>query len=258
MERVQKVRKAGLTFAPEAGSQRLRDVINKNVTEDELLETCRVAFEGGWNSVKLYFMLGLPSETDEDVIAIAELSRAVLNTWKQHAQNKSRGVRITVATSCFVPKAHTPFQWEAQISTDEYLRRVELLKGSFRTKAISYSWHSPKQGVIEAAMARGDRHLSGVIEAAWRLGARFDSWSETFNMDYWQSAFDGCRLETGFYANRERQQDEVLPWSVVSPGFRDGFLWEQRTAAIEQRITPDCKEQCAGCGILECKRFGDA
>ena len=248
MERVQKVRKSGLTFAPEAGSQRLRDVINKNVTEEELLNTCRIAFEGGWNGVKLYFMLGLPTETDEDVIAIAELSRAVLNTWKRYAKNKSRGVRITVSTSCFIPKSHTPFQWESQITAEEYMRRVELLRGELRTKAITYNWHAPEQGFIEAALTRGDRRMTGVVEAAWRLGAKLDSWGEYFNLNHWLSAFEKCGLDPGFYAYRERGQDEILPWSVVSSGVSDGHLWSERLASQEGRITPDCRRACSGCG----------
>ena len=215
MHRIQKVRKSGLTFAPEAGSQRLRDYINKNVTEEDLLKTCRVAAEGGWSSVKLYFMLGLPTETDEDVAAIADMSRAVLKTLKEFAINKSRGVRITVSTSCFVPKAHTPLQREAQITMEEYLRRVGILRDALRSKSITYNWHSPEQGLVEAALARGDRRLGGVVEAAWRLGARLDSWSEHFLLDRWLAAFEECGLNPAFFANRERQSEELLPWSVI-------------------------------------------
>jgi len=249
MERVQKVRKAGLTFAPEAGSQRLRDIVNKNLTEGELLETCRIAFEGGWNSVKLYFMLGLPFETDEDVVGIARLSQAVLHTWKQHAKSKSRGVRITVSTSCFIPKPHTPFQWEAQITMDEYLRRVELLRASMRSKAINYKWHSPEQGFVEAALARGDRRLGAVIEAAWESGSRFDSWDECFSLPNWASAFEKCGIDPKFYANRERSDDEVLPWSVVTAGVSEGHLRRERDAARAGKKTPDCRELCSNCGV---------
>jgi len=248
MERVQKVRKSGLTFAPEAGSQRLRDVINKNLTEEELLNACRVAFENGRNSVKLYFMLGLPTETDEDIIAIANVSHAVLNTWKRFAKNKSRGVRITVSTSCFIPKPHTPFQWEAQVSMEEYLRRVGLLRSSLHSKAITYNWHSPEQGFIEAALARGDRRLGDVIEAAWRNGARLDSWSEYFSLDIWLEAFRQCGLDPDFYALRERRGGEFLPWSVVSAGLDNKYLWAGREASRAGQRTPDCRESCAGCG----------
>ena len=248
MTRLQKVRKSGLTFAPEAGSQRLRDVINKNVTGEALLETCRVAFEGGWNSVKLYFMLGLPTETDEDVLAIAELSRAVLDTWKKYAANKSRGVRITVSTSFFVPKPHTPFQWEAQISMEEYNRRTELLRDAMRTKAIKYNWHDPDQGFIEAVLARGDRRVGDVIESAWRNGARLDSWNERFSLGYWMESFRQCGVDPDFHARRERGQNELLPWSVVSSGLTDGFLQKGREASRQGTTTPDCGESCADCG----------
>jgi len=216
MRRVQKVRKSGLTFAPEAGSQRLRDYINKNITEEDLLEACRVAFKGGWNSVKLYFMLGLPTETDEDVEAIAETAHSVLQTWKESTANKKRGVRITVSTSCFIPKPHTFFEREAQVSISEYLRRVELLRNSIRSKSIIYNWHSPEQGYIEAALSRGDRQIGKVIEAAWKSGSRFDSWSEHFSLERWTSAFRECSVDPGFYATRKRASDEILPWSFVS------------------------------------------
>jgi radical SAM family uncharacterized protein len=216
MQRVQKVRKSGLTFAPEAGSRRLRDYINKNITEEDLLRSCGVAFEGGWNAVKLYFMLGLPSETDEDVVAIADLSQAVLDTWREYTNNKKRGVRISITTSCFIPKPHTAFEREGQISISEYLRRVMLLKGSIRSKSITYKWHSPEQGFIEAALSRGDRQIGKVIESAWRSGCKFDSWSEFFSLDKWKSAFNENSLDPDFYATRRRQSDEVLPWDFVS------------------------------------------
>ena len=250
MSRIQKVRKSGLTFAPEAGSQRLRDAINKNVTEEDLLNTCRIAFEGGWNGIKLYFMLGLPTETDEDVAAIADLSHAVFRTWKQYAKSKNRGVRITVSTSCFIPKPHTPFQWEAQVSSDEYLRRVDMLRGLLRTKTITYNWHSPEQGFIEAALARGDRRLGAVIESAWANGARLDSWSEHFSQEKWRAAFEEHGADPGFYALRERGRDEVLPWGVVSSGISDEHLWSEREASRENRKTPDCREKCAQCGVV--------
>jgi len=248
MERVQKIRKSGLTFAPEAGSQRLRDVINKNVTEEELLETCSVAFEGGWNSIKLYFMLGLPTETDEDVMAIAGITQAILNLSRKCANNKNRGARITISTSCFVPKPHTPFQWERQITMAEYLRRVGLLRSALRSKAITYKWHSPEQGYIEAALARGDRRLGRVIESAWGNGARLDSWSEHFMLDRWLAAFEECGLDPEFYALRERGDDELLPWSVVSAGVSNDHLVREREASRAGVTTPDCSEECLECG----------
>jgi len=248
MERVQKVRKSGLTFAPEAGSQRLRDVINKNVTEEDILNTCRVAFEGGWSGVKLYFMLGLPTETDEDVLAIADIAHRVLGTWKQYARNKSRGARITISTSCFVPKPHTPFQWETQVTPEEYARRVGLLRDAIRAKAITYNWHSPETGFVEAALARGDRALGDVIETAWRLGARLDTWSEYFSLERWLEAFRQCGRDPEFYATRERPRDEILPWGVVSAGVSFEHLWNERVLSREETVSPDCREKCSGCG----------
>jgi len=250
MQRIQKVRRSGLTFAPEAGSQRLRDAINKNVCEADLLESCRVAFAGGWNGVKLYFMLGLPTETDEDIVAIAELATKVLHCWKQHASNKSRGVRITVSTSCFVPKPHTPFQWEAQVSMEEYKRRVRLLRETMTAKAITYNWHDPETSYLEAALSRGDRRVGNAIEAAWRSGAKMDSWSEFFSFERWMQAFESCGLDPAFYATRERTQDEVLPWSRVDMGVRADFLWQEREKSRAATITPDCREKCSACGAV--------
>ena len=188
MSRLQKVRRGGLTFAPEAGTQRLRDVINKNVTEEELLNTCRIAFEGGWNGIKLYFMLGLPTETDEDVKGIADLAAQVLHVWRQYSPNKQRGVRITVSTSCFIPKPHSPFQWEPQVSMEEYKRRVNLLRESITAKNVSYNWHDPDTSFVEAALSRGDRKIADVIEAVWRDGGRMEAWSDYFRFSRWMKA----------------------------------------------------------------------
>ena len=250
-------RKSGLTFAPEAGSQRLRDAINKNVTEEDLLTSCARAFSGGWNSVKLYFMLGLPTETDEDVLGIAELAQKVYYTWREHAANRARGVRITVSTSCFVPKTHTPFQWEAQVTREEYLRRVTLLREHLRNRSITYNWHDPETSFLEAALARGDRRLAAVIETAWRSGARFDSWSEYFDLQTWLDAFAACGLDPAFYANRERGRDELLPWRHISDGIRDSYLWKEREAAYRGVITPDCRVKCSGCGANKLCTEGD-
>ena len=248
MQRLQSGRKSGLTFAPEAGTQRLRDAINKNVTEEDLLNSCRTAFEGGWNAVKLYFMLGLPTETDEDVLGIADLARKVLYTFKKYGTNKARGVRITVSTSCFVPKCHTPFQWEGQVDMDEYRRRVELLRGAMRERAITYNWHDPETSLLEAVFARGDRRLADVIEHAWRAGARFDSWTEYFSMERWLDAFREVGLDPAFYAGRQRSREEILPWSVTDVGVRQDYLWREREQAYRALITPDCRKQCTGCG----------
>ena len=248
MERLQHVRKSGLTFAPEAGTQRLRDAINKNVTEEDLLTSCRTAFSGGGSSVKLYFMLGLPTETDEDVLGIAELARKVLQVWRDVTPNRRRGCRITVSTACFVPKPHTAFQWEPQVEREEYLRRVKLLRDNMREKSITYHWHDPETSFLEAVFSRGDRRLADAIEAAWRDGAKFDSWSEYFSLERWLKALAACGLDPAFYANRTRSRDEVLPWSCVSTGVRTEFLWRERELAYQARITPDCRKQCTGCG----------
>ena len=249
MEKLQRGgRKSGLTLAPEAGSQRLRDAINKNVTEEDLLNSCRTAFSGGWSSVKLYFMLGLPTETDEDVLGIADLAQKVYHVWRENTPNRSRGVRITVSTSCFVPKSHTPFQWEAQNTQEEYLRKVTLLREHMRNKSITYNWHDPETSYLEAVLSRGDRRIADVIEEAWRHGAKFDSWSEYFNLQTWLTAMETCGVSPAFYANRVREKDEILPWHVISDGVKESYLWRERETAYAGKITPDCKVKCSGCG----------
>ncbi len=257
MQRVQKVRRSGLTFAPEAGTQRLRDVINKNVTEEDLLNSCRIAFEGGWNNVKLYFMLGLPTETDEDVLGIAELAKKVFWTWKQYAVNRSRGVRITVSTSEFIPKPHTPFQWEAQVSREEYLRRVGLLKDALaQAKSITYNWHDAEVSLVEAALARGDRRMGAVIEEVWRRSGRLESWSEYFSLDRWLEAFRACGMDIDFYATRERPVDELLPWEHMDNAVTRRHLERERAAAYAGRLSPDCRAACSGCGASRLLKEG--
>lgn len=248
MQRLQRVRKTSITFAPEAGTQRMRDTINKNVKEEDLLQSCRTAFEGGCNAVKLYFMLGLPTETDEDVIGIARLAEKVYWTWKNYAVNKSRGLRITVSTSFFVPKPFTPFQWEAQITRDEYHRRVDLLRGSIKNKSIQYNWHEMETSYIEAVLARGDRRLGKLLETVWRKGGRLDSWSEYFSFERWMEAFAETGIDPDFYALRERPKDEILPWSMIDIGVHPEYLWREREQAYCSVITPDCRVQCMGCG----------
>ena len=248
MEKLQTVRKSGLTFAPEAGTQRLRAVINKNLTEDEILNTCSQAFEGGWNNVKLYFMLGLPTETDEDVLGIADLVYKVIQAWKEHATNKKRGLRVHVATAYFVPKPHTPFQWESQITPEEYLRRCRLLKSHFYSKSIEYNYHAPDLSRLEAVFARGDRRLGPVIEEAVKNGARLDGWDEYFNYSCWFDALNTCGIDPEFYTTRGFGEDEVLPWDTVDVGISKKFLLRERKRAYESKITPDCREGCAGCG----------
>ena len=249
MERLQRVRKGGLTFAPEAGTQRLRDAINKNLREEDLLQSVRTAFSGGWSGVKLYFMLGLPTETDEDVLGIADLARKVYFAWRECTPNKARGVRITVSTSWFVPKPRTAFQWDAQIPVEEYQRRVDLLRDAFkRDKSITYNWHDPQTSYLEAVFSRGDRRLADVLEWAWAHGAKMDSWSEYFDYQRWMDALEACGLDGDFYAHRVREKDEVFPWSVPSVGVSRDFLWHERELCYQSQTTPDCRSRCSGCG----------
>ncbi|MFI3252789.1 MAG: TIGR03960 family B12-binding radical SAM protein [Eubacteriales bacterium] len=249
MEQLQKQRKSGLTLAPEAGTQRLRDAINKNLQEEEFLESCRTAFAGGFSSVKLYFMLGLPTETDEDVLGIAELAKKVFQLWKEYGVNKARGMRITLSTACFVPKPHTAFQWEGQVAPEEYQRRVNLLRDAIRgEKSISYNWHDWETSRLEAVFSRGDRRLGAVIYEAWKQGAKFDSWSEYFSLELWEKAFETCGQSMSFYANRPRPKEEVFPWFHLSTGVSREFLWRERNACYENTCTPDCAKQCSACG----------
>ena len=256
MQRLQKVRKGGLTFAPEAGSQRLRDAINKNVKEEDLLNSCRVAFEGGWNGVKLYFMLGLPTETDEDVVGISEIANEVLHTWREYSPYKNRGVRITVSTSMFIPKPHSPFQWESQVSIEEYMRKVNLLRDSIKARNVTYNWHDAKTSLIEAVLSRGDRRVGAAIEEVWRNGGTLDSWGEYFDFDRWMKAFETCGIDPWFYANRERSKDELLPWDVIDVGVRKEHLWHEREMAYKSQLSPDCRKQCTGCGALKLLKEG--
>ena len=252
-ERLQQVRKSGLTFAPEAGTQRLRDVINKNVTEDDLLHSVRTAFEQGWKAVKLYFMMGLPTETDEDIVGIAELAQKVVDCYKE--VKGKRGVKVTVSVSCFVPKAYTPFQWFAQVPQEEFERRQRLLKESIRDRAISFHYHDARASVLEGALSRGDRRLSAVIETAWRNGAKFDGWTDQFKDEVWKDAFCRCGIAPEFYSRRTRDPEEVLPWAHTSPGVSADFLRREWQRAQEAALTHDCRrETCTGCGV--CPELG--
>jgi len=253
-DEVQKVRKSGLTFAPEAGTERLRAVINKNVTEEDLLDAVGAAFGLGWDSVKLYFMIGLPTETDEDLLAIAGLTGKV---WRRHRELRpGRGLRLAVSCASFVPKAHTPFQWEPQVGREELFRRQEVLRRAL-PKRIKFSWHDVRQSFIEAALARGDRRQSEAIERAYRLGCRFDAWDEHFRFDLWQRAFAETGLDPAWYANRERDRDELLPWDHIDSGVTKKYLLAEREAALRGESTPDCRAgNCAGCGV--CATFGVA
>ena len=248
MERLQKGRKTGLTFAPEAGTQRLRDAINKNLTEEDLLESCRRAFAGGYSAVKLYFMLGLPTETDEDVLGIADIAAHVMHAWRESALNKTRGVRITVSTSWFVPKPHTAFQWEPQIPIEEYERRVKLLREAMNTKSVTYNWHPSPTSFMEAVISCGDRRLGKVIETAWRKGETRSAWEDYFDLNRWMEAFEECGLDPHFYANRRRSEDEILPWSMISCGVAPGYLKREHALSYEGVTTPDCRTHCNACG----------
>ena len=256
MEKLQKVRKSGLTFAVEGGSQRLRDAINKNVTEEDLLHTCAIAFAGGWNTIKLYYMLGLPTETDEDIVGIADMAGRILHCWRENAKNKSRGVKITVSTSCFIPKPHSPFQWEAQISREEYLRRVNLLRASINSRNVVYNWHDADTSVVEAVLSRGDRRLGPVLEEVWKNGGRLEAWSDYFRFERWMEAMDKFGLSVGFYAERERSVGEVLPWDMIDVGVRKAHLVREREKCYASTLSPDCRHQCMACGALRLMEGG--
>ena len=249
-QNIQKVRKSGLTFAPEAGTQRLRDVINKNLQEEDLLEACKLAFAAGYNGVKLYFMMGLPTETDEDLLGISKIVRHVQQTFREHAKNKARGLRINVGISIFVPKAQTPFQWLGQISAEEAARRKEVLMQSLNIKGVTYSIHEYKTSFLEAVLARGDRRLSAVLERAWQLGCRLDGWEENFNFDAWMQAVADTGVDPAFYANRELAEDEVLAWDHISSGVTKCYLRSELVQAQNGIATPDCKAGCRNCGAL--------
>ena len=248
MLKLQKVRKSGLTFAPEAGTQRLRDAINKNVTEEEILTTCATAFSGGWNNVKLYFMLGLPTETDEDVAGIAELVYKVIKTWRANAVNKKRGLRVHVSTAYFVPKPFTPFQWEKQDTPEEYTRKQKLLKSMMLSKSVEYNWHAPDLSRLEAVLARGDRRLCAVLEEAVRRGCRLDGWDEYFSYQTWLDVFDDLGIDPDFYTTRGYGDDEIFPWQTISVGVRREFFRRERERAYQGLTTPDCRTQCSACG----------
>ncbi|MBP2644670.1 MAG: hypothetical protein H6Q75_110 [Firmicutes bacterium] len=247
-QEVQQVRKSGLTFAPEAGTQRLRDVINKGVTEQNLEDAVSAAFESGWSTVKLYFMIGLPTETDEDVKGIADLAYKVLNLYK--TIKGRRGAKVTVSVASFVPKPHTAFQWFGQNAPGELARKQQLLKSLLRDRSISYNWHDVEISYLEGVFSRGDRRLGAVLLEAWRKGAKFDSWSEHFKYDVWMEAFRQTGVDPEFYNLRERQKNEVLPWAHISSGVDRQFLWKEYQTAVAEGFTADCRHgQCSDCGV---------
>lgn len=244
-------RASGLTLAPEAGTQRMRDVINKNVTEEDLLTTVRHAFAAGFRRVKLYFMIGLPTETDEDVAGIGELSAKVLAAARESVPVDQRGsVRIAVSVSTFVPKAHTPFQWDGQISIDEVWRRQAILRAATPRKGIDLSWHDSETSFLEGVMARGGREVADAIEVAWRAGARFDAWTEQFSLDRWRAAFDATGLDAHEIAGRTHGEEDPFPWDHIDPGVSRAYLWAERERAIRGLTTADCSfGACTGCGV---------
>ncbi|MGI6486652.1 MAG: TIGR03960 family B12-binding radical SAM protein [Tepidanaerobacteraceae bacterium] len=248
-QKVQEIKKTGLTFAPEAGTQRLRDVVNKCVTERDLLNSVRDAFVCGWTSVKLYFMIGLPTETEEDIEGIAKLAHSVVNVYKD-VHGNAKGLKLNVSTSTFVPKPFTPFQWEKQLDLSKIEERQKKLKRLLRGRNINYSWHEAELSFLEAIFSRGDRKLSKVLYTAHKNGCKFDGWDEMFSYERWMDAFDTEGLDPRFYANRQRRQEEFFPWEIIDPGIDKHFLLKELENAKKAKTSPDCRtENCQGCGI---------
>ncbi|MDD6345897.1 MAG: TIGR03960 family B12-binding radical SAM protein [Oscillospiraceae bacterium] len=250
LEKIKKVRKSGLTFAPEAGTQRLRDVINKNVTEEEIMNTCRISFEGGYTTVKLYFMLGLPTETDEDIIGIAELAQKIVDLFYSLPERpKGKSVQVSISTATFVPKPFTPFEFEPQDTREMIEHKQKLLTESIKSRKIRPSWHDPSVSLIEAVLARGDRRLSEVIYTAWKNGCKSDSWGEHFKFDIWLDAFRRCGLDPGFYACRKREYNEIMPWEHIDYYVSKDFFIRENIRARKSETTPNCREKCSACGV---------
>ena len=253
MKRVRGINKSSLTFAPEAGSQRMRDVINKGLTEEDILGGAGMAFDAGWNKVKLYFMLGLPGETDEDAREIPRLADAIARRYYEIPKDKRNGkVNITVAASFFVPKPFTPFQWASQYTSEEFLDRSRVvaaeLKEQLNQKSISYHWHESDTAHLEGALARGDRRMADVIEWVYRDGGIYDAWGEYFSYERWENAFAACGLDMMFYTTRERGADELFPWDFIDAGVSKKFLWREWERAMRGEVTPNCRQKCSGCG----------
>ena len=250
LEKIKKVRKSGLTFAAEGGTQRLRDVINKNVSEDEIMNTCRIAFEGGYSSVKLYFMMGLPTETDADIEGIADLAQRIVDLFYSiENRPKGRGVQVSVSCATFVPKPFTPFQFEPQDTREMIEHKQELLLSSVKTKKVKVSYHDPNVSMLEVILAKGDRRLCKVIYAAWKKGCKFDSWEEHYKFDKWMEAFSDCGVDPSFYANRRFEYDEILPWDHLDYLVSKEFLIRENKTAHQSKTTPNCRLRCSGCGV---------
>ena len=254
LEETQQVRKTSLTFAPEAGTQRMRDVINKGVTEQDLLEKVRDAFQGGWSSVKLYFMDGLPTETNEDLDGIGDLARKVVAEYFAVPKDRrAKGLRVTVSASTFVPKPFTPFQWDAQNTIPEIIEKQNYLKKVLNIKGVTFNWHEPYLSFLEACFARGDRRLGKVLRKAYEKGCILDGWNECFRFETWMEAFRDCGLDPAFYANRVRARDEILPWDHIDSGITKAFLWREKEKSNRAETTKDCRLGCNGCGLQKRK-----
>lgn len=254
MEKVQKVRKTGITFAPEAGTQRLRDVINKNINEEDIINSTNMLFRGGWTNVKLYFMIGLPTETMDDVCGIADLAQKVLEVYFAiPKEERAKQINITVSTSSFVPKPFTAFQWAKQDTRDMLIEKQNTLKSAIKSKRIRYNWHDNKTSYLEGVFARGDRRLSEVIIKVVENGCKFDGWGEHFKFDVWMQTFDELGIDPNFYTARERSYEEVLPWDHIDIGVTKNFLMRENEKAKQSVTTPNCRQKCAGCGV---KSFG--
>ncbi|WP_201259651.1 TIGR03960 family B12-binding radical SAM protein [Tissierella sp. P1] len=257
LKEIEKVRKSGLTFAPEAGSQRLRDVINKGITEEDLINTVSYVFKEGWSTIKLYFMIGLPTETDEDVMGIKELAYKVKDIFFDLPKEERKGnLKVTASASCFVPKPFTPFQWMGQDSIDEFYRKIYLVKNSIKDSKVVFNYHDPKLSFLEAVIARGDRKISKLILKAWEKGCKFDGWSEHFKYDTWIEAMSEEDIDSDFYALRNRSLEEILPWDFINPGVSKDYLIREYNKSLEEQITGDCRLQCRGCGIKGCTMTG--
>lgn len=257
LKEIEKVRKSGLTFAPEAGSQRLRDVINKGITEEDLVNTVSYVFKEGWSTIKLYFMIGLPTETDEDVLGIKDLAYKVKDIFFDMPKEERKGnLKVTASASCFVPKPFTPFQWVGQESMDEFYRKIYLVKNNIKDNKVTFNYHDPKLSFLEAVIARGDRRISKLILRAWEKGCKLDGWSEHFKYDTWVEAMEEVDVDSDFYALRNRELEEVLPWDFINPGVSKEYLIREYKNSLEEKTTGDCRLQCRGCGIKDCNMTG--
>ena len=250
LAQVSELKKSGLTLAPEAATQRLRDVINKGITEEDITRSVSDAFENGWSSVKLYFMNSLPTETDEDLQAFGDVARLIIEAFRRTPKEKrGKALNISLSSSTFVPKPFTPFQWDAQDDMETIANKLALLRRSLKIKGVSFSWNDPELSRMEACISRGDRRMGEVIYKAWQRGCKMDGWREHFKYDQWMEAFQDAGLDPSFYASRERAKDELLPWDFIDCGVTRQYLWLERERALKATVTPDCRGGCEGCGL---------